>query len=564
MIFFIMERRKYTISVVLLLFCTSVFALKTDAIKYEYRAVWLTTIENLDWPKTRITSPADVDRQKKELTAILDSLSRLNVNTVILQTRLRGDVIYPSSYEPFSAVLTGVVGKSPGYDPLAFAIEECHKRGMQLHAWLVTLPLGKIEYVRKLGRLSLRYKNPRLCHHHKGQWYMEPGEPATSEYLCKLVSEIVTNYDVDGIHLDYIRYPDRPDGYSDTHLFRRYGKGMTLADWRRANITRIVHDIYSRVKMLKPWVRVSCAPLGKYDDLSLYSSRGWNARNTVFQDAQLWMQDGIMDAVFPMLYFSGNDFYPFVRDWQEHSNGRHVVPGVGVYRLLSGEGNWPLIEIKRQLCTSRHAGTAGSALFRARHLLDNIKNAADEYKLIYEYPALPPPMQWATDFIPSMPQEFVGERVGDTLRLSWRVVDSRSDEPPLKYNIYASHGASVDISNPRNLMAVSVADTSYIWVGSTLNSMSWAVVPVSAYGVEGQAAFYTERGAEPALFCDEFIFPEPSTWGMQIVLRDAVGRQLYRGPYHERVGVRGLPQGIYLLEIVSREGTVLERRQFVR
>ena len=214
------------------LLCTSnIKAQYWESPKREYRAVWLTTIENLDWPKTKVKSPADIDKQKNELTALLDSLKAYNINTVLLQTRVRGDVIYPSAIEPFSAVLTGKAGKDPGYDPLAFAIEECHKRNMQLHTWLVTLPLGKAQHMKSLGSMGLSRRKPSLCRLYQGSWYMEPGEPETAEYLTALVAEIVRKYNVDGIHLDYIRYPDRPSKYPDHALHRRYGKGETLADW---------------------------------------------------------------------------------------------------------------------------------------------------------------------------------------------------------------------------------------------------------------------------------------------------------------------------------------------
>ena len=162
--------------------------------KYEYRAVWLTTIENLDWPHTLVKTPADIERQKGELIVILDSLQALHINAVMLQTRVRGDVIYPSSIEPFSHVLTGVYGRNPGYDPLAFAIEECHKRGMQLHTWLVTLPLGKSQHMKSLGSMGLSRRKPSLCRLYQGSWYMEPGEPETAEYLTALVAEIVRKY----------------------------------------------------------------------------------------------------------------------------------------------------------------------------------------------------------------------------------------------------------------------------------------------------------------------------------------------------------------------------------
>ena len=338
--------------------------------KFEYRAVWITTIENLDWPKSAVCDKEGFARQREELTTLLDSLKAMHVNTVLLQTRVRGDVIYPSEIEPFSYLFTGTTDKAPDYDPLAFAIEECHKRGMQLHAWIVTLPLGKDEHIRRQGKHALSRRKRELCTHYKGQWYMEPGNPETGEYITEIVKEIVTNYNVDGIHLDYIRYPDRTNGYPDAALHRKHGKGTPLPHWRRDNITAIARKVYNAVKKEKPWVRVSCAPLGKYDNLTRYSSLGWDAYNAVFQEAQEWVKEGIMDILFPMLYFDGNNFYPFVLDWQENNNGRHIVPGIGIYRLLPEYGGWQAIEIERQINTSREAGTAGTAMFRANQVLN--------------------------------------------------------------------------------------------------------------------------------------------------------------------------------------------------
>lgn len=532
--------------------------------KYEYRAVWLTTIENLDWPRMKAATPADAETQKNELIAILDSLQGLGVNTVMLQTRVRGDVIYPSAIEPFSAVFTGVEGRSPGYDPLAFAIEECHKRGMQLHAWIVTLPLGKLAHVRKAGRLSLRNRRPELCRVYKDSWYMEPGEPGTAEYLATLVGEIVSSYDVDGIHLDYIRYPDRPRNYPDGYWYARYGGGRSLADWRRDNITAIVRRIYNEVKRLKPWVCVSSAPLGKYADLAAYSSRGWNARETVYQDAQRWMEEGIIDALFPMLYFSGNNFYPFVRDWQENAHGRHIVPGIGLYRLLETEGDWEVDEILRQMLTSRSVGTAGTAMFRTRHLTGNIKNVAAGYRTACRLPALVPPIAWSGKTPPEKPLSLCGARDGAALRLAWNGVDEQPGDPPVKYNIYASAGDTVDISDPENLVSVLYADTVCMLEVSSLSAMAWAVTAVDAYGVESEPATWLEKGFEPSMRRDEFVLSDDLFWGTRVVLRDAVGALLYNGAYRTRVGVRGLPPGCYRLEVVDRNGVVLQRHTFTR
>lgn len=538
-------------------------AQNANAPKYEYRAVWLTTIENLDWPTTLVRTPADISRQKAELVTILDSLQQLNVNTVLLQTRVRGDVIYPSQVEPFAALLTGVPGKDPGYDPLAFAIEECHKRGMQLHAWLVTLPLGKDEYVSKQGSRSVVRKNRALCTHYKGAWYLEPGNPETAGYITRIVKEVVANYNVDGIHLDYVRYPDRTNGYPDASLHRRHGRGLSLAGWRRANITRIADSVYTCVKSLKPWVRVSCAPLGKYDDLTRYSSLGWNAHDAVFQEAQAWMRDGIMDILFPMLYYNGNNFYPFVLDWQENSCGRHVVPGIGIYRLLPEYGGWPSVEIERQLNTSRSAGTAGTAMFRADHILGGTAKGYALYSRFYRTPALVPPMEWAGK-APQSPATVTALRDERGVQLSWSGVAAEENFPALCYNVYAALGDSVDTDNPQNIVAVSVADTCFRWNCRTRAPFALAVTAVNAYGIESEPKRILCSGVESSVATGNLQLPEPSSFGWQLEVTDLYGRKIYSGRYSTNIIVSGLQGGRYTLKVYNRHGELLYTRNFAR
>lgn len=548
-------------TVVLLLFSLAAVAQNIYPSKYEYRAVWLTTIENLDWPKTLVRVAADTLAQQRELVNILDSLQALNINTVILQTRVRGDVIYPSAIEPFSHVLTGTSGRSPGYDPLDFAIDECHKRGMQLHAWIVTLPLGKKEHISRLGTRSLTRTHRHLCTYYKGSWYMEPGNPATADYICRIVKEITTNYNVDGIHLDYVRYPDRTIGYPDTKLHRTYGKSLSLADWRRRNITEIAKRVYSTVKNIKPWVRVSCAPLGKYDDLTCYSSLGWNAHDAVFQEAQNWVRDGCMDILFPMLYFKGNNFYPFVLDWQEHSHGRHIVPGVGIYRLLPEYGAWSPLEIKRQLFTSRSAGTAGTALFRAQHILEN-ETAVSLYASAYGKRALVPPVSWACVPAPQAPVQLSVKRVGDSFELSWGGVVPADGHPATRYNVYVAIDGVVDLENTDNLVSTTT-DTAFVWECATSKSVSMAVTAVDAYGRESAPALWS-CGANHPSSPYELILPEPRTWGMRLEVYDIFGRRLYSGRYSTRVVVAGLQSGYYLLKIYGNDGRVVDSRYFRR
>ena len=452
-----------------------------DAPKREHRAVWLTTIKGLDWPIESIVGITREAEQKEALRVILDSLQAININTILLQTRVRGDVIYPSAIEPFSSVFTGKHGVAPSYDPLAFAIKECHKRGMQLHAWLVTIPLGDAAHVKAHGKQSLPAKRPDQCTKFKGTWYMEPSHPATAEHLSALVEEIVNHYDVDGIHFDYIRYPEGNDSYPDGVLYNRNRRGMSKADWRRSNITHLMSTLYAKVKSLKPWVCVSAATLGKHADTSRYSSYGWNAYHTVYQEAKEWMRTGIVDAIFPMLYYTGQHFYPFVTDWYEGSYGRHVVAGMGTYQLHPDEKDWELEEIVRQLNVVRAHPIEGAAQFRSRFVTDNIKGIYDYLNYFYSTPALVPAMPWISDTPPAMPQGFIAETSTEATILRWQHAEG------VQYNIYSSSSFPVDTSDPNNLVKTYSNDTLHFeHIPSLTIRRHYAITAIDRYGNESQ------------------------------------------------------------------------------
>ena len=188
-----------------LVLCAVALTTMAQVPKYEVRAVWLTTLNSLDWPSTKATNSQSIERQQQQFCAILDQLRQSNVNTVLLQTRVRATTIYPSRYEPFDGCLTGKPGRDPGYDVLRFAIDECHRRGMELHAWVVAIPVGKWNAI---GCKQLRERYGSLIRKIGDEGYMNPEMSQTSEYIAKICREIAENYDVDGIHLDYIRYPE--------------------------------------------------------------------------------------------------------------------------------------------------------------------------------------------------------------------------------------------------------------------------------------------------------------------------------------------------------------------
>jgi len=459
----------------------SLFLSAPKSPKHEVRAVWVTTLNGLDWPKAKATSKDGIQAQKEELCQLLDLLQKCHINTVVLQTRIRGSVIYPSEIEPWDVCLTGQFDRDPGYDPLAFAIEETHRRGMELHAWIVSVPAFKIVNATKMGKRGLFKTHPELLRKHGEQYYLDPGLPGSATYLKDICQEIVSNYDVDGIHFDYIRYPENPEAFADATSYKKYGQGKDKRTWRRDNITDIVRQAYEAIKEEKPWVRVSCSPVGKYNDVSRYSARGWSAFGTVYQDAQGWLREGIMDMLLPMMYFQGNHFYPFAADWQEHTYGRTVAPGLGIYFLSPKEKDWELGIIQRELCYLRQMGLSGQAYFRSRFLTDNTKGIYDYLqKDFYPYPALLPPMTWQSDSIPDKPKMVKRERRnGVNEYLEW------TPQEGCRYVIYASTKQPVDTSNPKHIVKVtSESNYTYSLLGAYYHNYHLAITALDRYGNE--------------------------------------------------------------------------------
>lgn len=516
--------------------------------KYEVRAVWLTTIGGIDWPHSYASSNYSIERQKDELRTILDRLQRANINTVLLQTRIRATTIYPSEYEPWDGCLSGKPGKSPGYDALKFAIDECHRRGMELHAWVVAIPVGKWNAT---GCARLRKRHPGLVKKIGAEGYMDPEKPQTAEYLADLCAEITGNYDVDGIHLDYIRYHET----WPMKVSRRQG---------RANITNIVRAISHRVKSIKPWVKMSCSPIGKYKDLSRFSSYGWNAYERVCQDAQAWLRDGLMDALFPMMYFRGNQFYPFALDWSEQSYGRIVAPGLGIYFMSPDEKDWPLSDITREMLTLRHYGM-GHAYFRSKFFTDNVKGIYDFAKETFNrHPALIPPMTWESTTIPATPSALSRKKHSrDVEMLSWRPVDK--DTTKIMYNVYCSREYPVNTDDACNLMMARLQKTCIIIPRDP--SRYYAVTALDRYGNESKPLQEKHvQNTAPAtklpdglLKCDgkTLRLPEKSNVldASFITIETLQGHIVATRPYKgSTTDVSRLPEGMYVLRSLGRKG----------
>lgn len=476
---------KRTVVFLLLLATLSAFSQP----KYEVRAVWLTVLGNLDWPTGSTLDGEDATAQQQELVNILDRLKAINVNTVLLHTRIRANTIYPSNIEPWAPYLSGRPGRDPGYDALQFAIDECHKRGMELHAWVVCIPIGTKQRQNGYGAASLIRKHPELVKTAKGgEMFMIPGKPETADYIASICQEIVENYDVDGISLDYIRYPESTFNYSDDELYPR-ASNLSKAEWRRENITRIVRRVHDVVKPIKPWVKLSSSPIGKYADTRRYSAGGWNCYNAVWQDPKLWLRENLQDMLFPMMYFTGDNYYPFLFDWLENSYGHPIVPGLGIYFLDPREGRWTLNEVRAEMHTARNSGIGGIAFYRGEFLTKNCKGiydtTCDEF---FPYPALTARMTWMGDTIaPPAPTALRYDKE----ELSWNSLPFYGGGPgrgsSLLYNVYGSNLYPVDVTKAENLLAARVADTRWTLNARAQKVRHYAVTAIDRFGNESPA-----------------------------------------------------------------------------
>ena len=535
---------------------SSVF--NNSAPKHEVRAVWLTTIGGLDWPHSYSQSPYSAEKQKQELRNILDRLKAAKINTVLLQTRIRGTMIYPSQMEPWDGCLSGFPGKGPGYDALQFAIDECHKRGMECHAWVVTIPVGKWN---ALGCNNLRKHFPGLIKKIGDEGFMNPEDTRTGDYLAKICSEITHNYNIDGIHLDYIRYPETWNIRINRDKARNY-------------ITQIVEKIHRAVKQEKPWVKMSCSPIGKFDDLSRYWSHGWNAYTKVCQDAQGWLQAGLMDELFPMMYFRNEQFFPFAIDWAEQSCGKIIAPGLGIYFLNPKEGKWKIEDITSEMCHLRNI-RQGYAFFRSKFFLDNTQGIYDyTAKDFNRFPALVPAMTWECNKQPMAPTRLSLQQTQGNLTLFWNAPSQYTDGTPIHTpyiynNVYASRTYPVDIRDASNLIETRRLQNHITFKNfDELDELYFAITAMDGYGnessplqvsVQNNNANIEKQGKAKLLKCDENKVELPfeaKNMDFSLILIETQQGQTIRCIQRASnyINIKGLAPGIYTVKGMNKKG----------
>ena len=378
--------------------------------KYEFRAVWVATVANIDWPSQPNLSSKE---QKNEIIEILNMHQQLGMNAIILQVRPSADAFYQSELEPWSQYLTGTQGKAPKpfYDPLKFWIEECHNRGMELHAWL-----NPYRVVQKLSDpLSVNhiaFKHPEWILKYGTRLYFDPGIPEVRNFTVKVVKDIVARYDVDAIHFDdyFYPYPLKED-FPDTTSFTNFNRGFQQKnknDWRRENVDIIIKMLNDTIKATKPWVKFGISPFGVWrniadDPRGSNTTAGTTNYDQLYANVIKWQENGWIDYLLPQLYWQighpAVDFKLLAKWWKNHAYGRGIYIGHGVYKSDSNSTTeeWTMpeelpnqIELLRTIPKIK-----GSAFYSSKHFNRNLMGFQDSLKLrLYKNPAIIPAMSW--------------------------------------------------------------------------------------------------------------------------------------------------------------------------
>jgi len=385
--------------------------------KYEFRGVWVATVENIDFPSSKFLSS---EQQKNEFIKLLDMNKRNGINAVIVQIRPASDAFYPSEYEPWSEYLTGNQGKppSPYYDPLKFMITETHKRGMEFHAWMNPY---RAEF--RVGKSSISPTHITTLH---PDWfitygktkYFDPGNKDAQNFVVNVVRDVVKRYDIDAIHFDDYFYPYHITGkeFNDAVSYKKYGNGMSLDDWRRSNVDSIIVHLSKAIKEENKYCKFGISPFGVWRNIAddpdgSDTKAGVTNYDDLYADILLWLENKWIDYVVPQLYWEVSQkvvgFKVLTDWWARHSYGRQLYIGQGIYRALEAKSvAWKnKKELPDQIQFLRkYPQIQGSAFFSSSTFNSNPNGWSDSLRNdFYQYPAIIPPMSWIDSVKPETP-----------------------------------------------------------------------------------------------------------------------------------------------------------------
>jgi uncharacterized lipoprotein YddW (UPF0748 family) len=372
------------------------------------------TVNNIDWPsKPGLTA----DSQRAELVTLLDRAKASGMNAIIFHARPAADAVYRSPYEPWGAMLTGRQGGDPGWDPLAVAVDEAHRRGMELHAWINPFRAGDARDTALLAPNHVFHERRDLLRVYGTQLWFDPGEPAVHDRSMRAILDIVNRYDVDGVHLDDYFYPYPVNDsmkvrlpFPDSATYARYGNGMTLGDWRRDNVNRFVERLYKEVHAAKPAVRVGISPFGIWRPGNPPQVTGLDSYDAIYADSRTWLQRGWVDYFVPQLYWRidpPQQSFTALLDWwmSQSTSGRPVWPGLATYRVYSASNPYPLSEMSNQVAATRARAASGLVFYNTTSTLSrgNGEIAAMLRRDFFADAALPPAAPWLGSTPPAPP-----------------------------------------------------------------------------------------------------------------------------------------------------------------
>lgn len=440
----------------------------------EFRGLWVATVANIDWPSKPGLSTA---AQKAELISILDRAAELKLNAVVFQVRPACDAFYASTLEPWSEYLTGRMGKAPEpfYDPLAFAVQEAHQRGLELHAWFNPYRALHKSHEGTVSPTHISQTHPELVKRYGQYLWLDPGERDVQEYSLKVVLDVVKRYDIDAVHFDDYFYPDRAESpgradFPDDASWKKFGANGKLSreDWRRENVNTFIQRAYQLIKATKPWVKFGVSPHGIWRPGNPPQiKKGFDAYDTIYADSRLWLAKGWVDYFSPQLYWRidpPDTSFPVLLKWWEQQNvrGRHLWPGLSAASALSQK--WATDEIPKQIQITRRESVGGYLFYNTSSLLANSALLGTLRRDLQSQIALVPASPWLSSKAPVKPTVSVSDN-GAQLKwnangldpVRWWFVQKKvfSD---WQSELLPSETSTQDLSTPPEVISITAID----------------------------------------------------------------------------------------------------------
>lgn len=433
--------------------------------KREFRGAWIQCVNNQ-------FNGLGTARMQATLTAQLDELQRCGINAILFQVRAEGDALYASNLEPWSRYLTGKQGLPPDpyWDPLQWMVEQCHRRGMELHAWINPYR-AKTKGTTELAANHPYFRHPGRFFSYDGMLLFDPGQPENRTYICSVVTDILRRYDVDGIHIDDYFYPYPVAGLSipDDASYVRYGRGMDRGDWRRDNVNRFIRQMHDSIRAVKPWAKFGVSPFGIYrnkksDPAYGSDTRGLQNYDDLYADVLRWVDEGWVDYNIPQIYWeighSAADYDTLIRWWSRHAGKRPLFIGQDVERTVakSDPQNPAVHQQMRKMQLQRTLpGIYGSCQWYAKAVVDNKGNYGTMLKQNYHrYPALQPLMPWIDRKRPNRVKKLKAVWTSDGYMLFWTAPKSRKEmDRARQYVVYRfGKGEKVQLERADRIVAV--------------------------------------------------------------------------------------------------------------